>query len=164
MDPFDWPLKQALEAATQGILRDLVEGALPAASSVNYNRHLQTRCVGTARCLLKPEPLDKRQTETQASRPAVFCGLRLCVLQVQSLAPAPAPSQCPVCTMAQYLQASAGTSMGAALTALHLMLCNAAECGVRRQGARDAGAAGDGADAAHHHAPALRAAAQDPHR
>ena len=27
LDPFDWPLKQALEAATQGILRDLVEGA-----------------------------------------------------------------------------------------------------------------------------------------
>ncbi len=26
MDPFDWPLKQALEAATQGIVRDLVEG------------------------------------------------------------------------------------------------------------------------------------------
>ena len=31
LDPFDWPLKQALEAATQGILRDLVEGFLPIA-------------------------------------------------------------------------------------------------------------------------------------
>ncbi|KAK9836334.1 hypothetical protein WJX81_006453 [Elliptochloris bilobata] len=36
LDAFDWPLKQALEAATQGIVRDLVEGrgretrALPA--------------------------------------------------------------------------------------------------------------------------------------
>ena len=29
MDPFDWPLKQALEAATQGIVRDLVEGVFP---------------------------------------------------------------------------------------------------------------------------------------
>jgi len=29
LDPFDWPLKQALEAATQGVLRDLVEGASP---------------------------------------------------------------------------------------------------------------------------------------
>lgn len=36
LDPFDWPLKQALEAATQGILRDLVEGAFPAASPVGF--------------------------------------------------------------------------------------------------------------------------------
>jgi len=33
LDPFDWPLKQALEAATQGVLRDLVEGASPGPAS-----------------------------------------------------------------------------------------------------------------------------------
>ncbi len=33
LDPFDWPLKQALEAATQGVLRDLVEGTSPGPAS-----------------------------------------------------------------------------------------------------------------------------------
>ena len=35
MDPFDWPLKQALEAATQGIIRDLVEGVFLAIQNQN---------------------------------------------------------------------------------------------------------------------------------
>ena len=41
LDPFDWPLKQALEAATQGILRDLVEGASPSHSHRHFSHSLQ---------------------------------------------------------------------------------------------------------------------------
>ena len=44
LDPFDWPLKQALEAATQGVLRDLVEGARPRAS-ILFLRTLHSACL-----------------------------------------------------------------------------------------------------------------------